>query len=49
MARILGPLVKALENVEELMGADAGVRGLVEDGWGGLEALKREVLHDFFR
>ena len=47
--RILGPIVSCLENLEKICEKDDGVRKMVEDGFGGMEKLRKYILYDFFR
>ena len=49
VARILSPVVKTLDALEQLVDEDDAVRTLLNDAFGGLERLKVTVLHDFFR
>jgi len=44
--RILGPIVNCLENLEKM--EDAAVVRLLNESYGGLDGIKREILHDFF-
>ena len=45
--RILGALVKTLENIEAACTENAGLRRYA-DAYGGLEKAKKDILHDFF-
>ena len=47
--RILGPIVKCLENLEKLCEEDYGVQEMIDEGFGGLFLVKKAILHDFFR
>ena len=47
--RILGPVVSCLENVERICAKDDGIKQMVDTGFGGLDKLRMDVLHDFFR
>lgn len=47
--RILGPIVACLENLERLYDEDDGIKVLVDDGFGGLDKLRKDILYDFFR
>jgi hypothetical protein len=47
--RILGPIVACLENLEKLCEKDADIQDMIEDGFGGLEKLRMDILYDFFR
>lgn len=47
--RILAPIVQCLEQAERVYHEDDGVRGLIKRSFGGLEKLKKDILHDFFR
>ena len=49
VARILAPVVNTLENIEKLVGEDAGLRGFIQHGYGGFKKLRHDVLHDFFK
>lgn len=47
--RILAPIVQCLEQAERIYQEDDGVRNLIKKSFGGLEKLKKDILHDFFR
>lgn len=47
--RILAPIVQCLEQAERIYQEDEGVRNLIKKSFGGLEKLKKDILHDFFR
>jgi Protein of unknown function (DUF2009) len=47
--RILGPVVSCLENLERLCDEDEGIKDMVDDGFGGFEKLRKDILYDFFR
>lgn len=47
--RILGPIVACLENLEKLYDEASDITILVDDNFGGLEKLRKDILHDFFR
>jgi hypothetical protein len=47
--RILGPIVSCLENLERICEEDDGVKTMVNQGFGGLETLRKDILYDFFR
>jgi len=47
--RILGPIVACLENLERIYEKDDGIRDMVDDGFGGIEDLRKDILYDFFR
>ena len=47
--RILGPIVSCLENLERICKDDDGIKDMVESGYGGMEKLRKDILHDFFR
>ena len=47
--RILAPIVQCLEQAERVYQEDDGVRNLIKKSFGGLEKLKKDILHDFFR
>jgi hypothetical protein len=45
----LGPIVACLEQLEKLCEEDSGIQDLVEDGFGGMNKLRKDILYDFFR
>jgi hypothetical protein len=45
--RILGPLVKTLENLETAVADNDGLHRYI-DAYGGIEKAKKDILHDFF-
>jgi hypothetical protein len=47
--RILGPIVSCLENLERICEKDDGIKKMVDDGFGGFEKLRMDILYDFFR
>jgi len=47
--RILTPIVVCLENIEALCDKDDGVKAYVQSAFGGIEALKKDILYDFFK
>jgi Protein of unknown function (DUF2009) len=47
--RILGPIVACLEQLEKLCEEDCGIQDMVEDGFGGRDKLRKDILYDFFR
>ena len=47
--RFLGPIVSCLENLERICEEDDGIADMIENGFGGLERLRKDVLYDFFR
>ena len=47
--RILGPVVSCLENLERICEEDDGIKEMVESGYGGLNKLRKDILHDFFK
>jgi len=49
VARILAPIVKTLDNLEQLIEDDEGIKALIDGGYGGLDQLRLDILHDFFR
>ena len=49
MPRILNPIVICLENLEKIYEKDDGIKHMVDDGFGGLETLRKDILYDFFR
>jgi len=48
VARILGPLVKTLSNIETACEENEGL-GRYVNAYGGLRKAKKDILHDFFR
>jgi Protein of unknown function (DUF2009) len=48
VARILGPLVKTLSNIETACEENEGLSRYV-NAYGGLRKAKKDILHDFFR
>lgn len=47
VSRILGPLLKTLENLEEACANDEGLKRYML-AYGGIEHAKKTILHDFF-
>lgn len=47
--RILAPIVTCLENLERMVEKDVGIHDMIEEGFGGLETLRKDILYDFFR
>jgi len=47
--RILSPIVTCLENLERICEENDGILKFVEDGFGGVEQLKKDILYDFFK
>jgi len=47
--RILSPIVTCLENLERICEEDDAILKFVEDGFGGVEQLKKDILYDFFK
>jgi hypothetical protein len=47
VSRILGPLIKTLENIEKACEENEGLSRYIE-AYGGLEKAKKDILHDFF-
>jgi hypothetical protein len=47
--RILAPIVTCLENLANLVEKDASIQDMIDEGFGGLERLRTEILYDFFR
>jgi hypothetical protein len=47
--KILGPIVACLENLEKLVENDCGIQDMVDEGFGGLAKLRKDILYDFFR
>mmetsp|Transcript_6381 Transcript_6381/g.14209 ORF Transcript_6381/g.14209 Transcript_6381/m.14209 type:complete len:897 (-) Transcript_6381:120-2810(-) len=47
--RILNPIVSCLENLEKICEKDEGIRQMVDDGFGGLEKVRKDILYDFFK
>lgn len=49
MPGILGPIVNCLENLEKVCDDDFGIQDMIDERFGGLLSIKKEILHDFFR
>jgi hypothetical protein len=49
VARILAPIVVCIENLEKMVEDDGNLEDFVDDQFGGLEKLKKDILYDFFR
>jgi Protein of unknown function (DUF2009) len=47
--RILGPIVLCLENVEKMYEESQDITQFVDSNFGGLDKLRKDILHDFFR
>uniref|UniRef100_A0A7S3VBU6 Non-canonical E2 ubiquitin-conjugating enzyme C-terminal domain-containing protein n=1 Tax=Chaetoceros debilis TaxID=122233 RepID=A0A7S3VBU6_9STRA len=47
--RILSPIVTCLENVEKICEEDNGVKAFIDNGFGGVEQLRKGILYDFFK
>jgi hypothetical protein len=47
--RILSPIVTCLENLEKMYEEHDDITQLVDDNFDGLEKLRKDILHDFFR
>ena len=47
--RILGPIVLCLEQTEKLYENDDGIKAFIDDGYGSLDILKKDILYDFFK
>jgi hypothetical protein len=47
--RILGPIVSCLENLEQIYKKDEGIQSMIDNGFGGIEKLRKDILFDFFR
>jgi len=47
--RILSPIVTCLENLERICEKDEAILKFVEEGFGGVEQLKKDILYDFFK
>jgi len=47
--RILGPIVACLEQLEKLVENDCNIQDMVDEGFGGLSKLRKDILYDFFR
>jgi Protein of unknown function (DUF2009) len=41
--------VSCLENLERIYAQDEGIRKFVDNGYGGVEKLRKDILYDFFR
>ena len=46
--RILGPLIKTLENLESACESNDGLTRYIQASYGGIEKAKMDILHDFF-
>lgn len=47
--RILGPIISCLENLERICKDDEGILSMINNGFGGVEKLRKDILYDFFR
>lgn len=47
--RILGPIVSCLENLERIYDEDDGIKEFIDNGFGGCEQVKKDILFDFFK
>lgn len=47
VARILGPLITTLNNLEIACNESEGLRRYLQ-AYGGIEKAKKDILHDFF-
>ena len=47
--RILAPIVTCIENLERIYNDDDGIKYYINDTFGGLEQVKKDLLHDFFK
>jgi len=47
--QILGPIINCLENLEHLYSKDDSIQKFIDDGYGGLETVKKDILYDFFK
>lgn len=47
--RILNPIVICMENLEKICEKDEGIRRMVDDRFGGLEKVRKDILFDFFK
>jgi len=47
--RILGPITRTLQLINDLYFSDEKLKHLIEHEYGGLELSRREILRDFFR
>ena len=47
--RILGPIVHTIEALDEVCAADEAIATYIDDEFGGPDALREEILGDFFR
>jgi len=41
--------VACLENAEKLCEEDDGIKAFIDNGFGGIEKLRMDILYDFFR
>ena len=56
VSRILTPIVSCLEQLQQLTSAEslktnkgAGIASYLQNGYGGVEKLSKDILYDFFR
>ena len=47
--RILGPIVTCLEQLEKMVEKDDHIRDMIDNGFGGVAKLRKDILYDFFR
>jgi hypothetical protein len=41
--------VSCLNNLERICEEDDGIKEMVDSGYGGMEKLRKDILHDFFK
>ena len=47
--RILAPIVICIENLERIYEDNDGIKFYIDETFGGLEQIKKDLLHDFFK
>eukprot|EP00975_Prorocentrum_lima_P028629 6016576-Prorocentrum_lima.AAC.1 len=47
--RILAPIVRAVDSIEELMASHDAIKVYVTENWGDGRGLRMQILSDFFR
>jgi len=47
--RILGPIVSCIEILGSIYEQDSGVNSFIRKRFGGIERLRKDILHDFFK
>ncbi|EXX54566.1 hypothetical protein RirG_233310 [Rhizophagus irregularis DAOM 197198w] len=49
VSRILNPILICLESIEPVIAKNTGLRSYVDNSFGGVDALKKSILADFFK